>query len=346
MLNLPSKALLYRDWKYSKWFMLLIFFELFVVYIKGFLEYNQVMGPRIVTFYSSGRYLAGILLLVITIAFMSAVLFTYERKRSVYTLTASMPFKRKEIVVSKWFVGVYNIFVPHFCIYVIMNALLITNFCWKKYFFEVTQWFILYLLMSFCILGFILMAQSLNGSALFGSFLAMLLIIAPFSLLYLWYGLNIHYNSVILTPHYLQGILNSGINESLVKFISIFIGISFDPHSDLSQYLFIQNHFWFWLRCLSFLGLGVLFYILSIKLFQKSKFEKTGYLTTVGAFEKLYKIIMAYITGFLLNYIFSTTITPEYFFRPDTTILFCVIIPVPLYFILGRGIKAYNKRLT
>ncbi|MFZ5988967.1 MAG: ABC-2 transporter permease [Bacillota bacterium] len=340
MLNLPSKALIYRDWKYSKWFILLLFLELFIFCIPGLVFQREFGEPSIDMIYHNG--LNVLFYTSVTLALMSVVLFNYDRRLSSYTLAASMPFKRSEIITSKWLVGFYNIAISYFSIYVLMNVMLILNFCWKRYFFDITRWTLVSMLMSFCILGFILMAQSLNGSAIFGVFMTALFAFLPASLIFILYRIFYGHYSQYIIPGFLKPIKESGI------ILNIFEGALFLLGTDLmNQSVFhslMQSNLGFIIKGLVFIGLTIIFYILSLGIFKKNKFEMSGYITALGNMGKIYKLSMAYSLCLFMFVAYCFSINGGYIFNPDLVIFFCVILPVPFYFIMDKVIKLYNKR--
>ncbi|MCX7748759.1 MAG: hypothetical protein N2645_18015 [Clostridia bacterium] len=352
MKKLPSKALIYRDWKVSKWFMLLLFFELFFFFMPDFIVNTENTPPTLRSLNEFLRYPYAFFFLMITIALMSATLFFYDRKLSNYTLAASMPFQRHEIIKSKWLVGIYNLFIPCVSMYVVMNAMLIINFCWKAFFIHITKWFFLMLLFQFCIFGFVTLAQSLNGSAVFGSLVTMLLAAFPFTILYQIYGiLSIYYGLLGATGSEFERPIVSAAIQNLfeMKWFSNFIRYSESYLFGDTFHKFISdmNLFQFFLIMVFLFALILLFYFLSWKFFRKSHLEKTGSLTTTGNFDKLYKIVMAYSAGFLIHkiYFIFTSSTPLGY-RPDFIILFSLLLPIPLYFLIGYLIKHYNKRFS
>lgn len=112
-MKLINKALLYRDWKYSKWFIPILFLEIFRIIIPSFSrdEYGRIVLD---IFMNKSNGLGGTVLTALTLAVMASVLFSFDRNFTSYSFSASMPFSRREIVISKWLVGFYNVFFPVF----------------------------------------------------------------------------------------------------------------------------------------------------------------------------------------------------------------------------------------
>lgn len=330
-MKLPGKALLYRDFKYSKWFMLLLFLELFVLFLlPDFVFFNRRSYPKLFLFESMNRYMITLPVITLTIVLLSSSLFYYDRKLVNYTLAASMPFSRNKMITSKWCVGLYIIFVPFFAVYIFMNALLITNFCWQMFFIDITKWFILCLSVSLCIFGFVMMFQSLNGSAITGSIMTLLFAAFPFSLLYPLLGITISHYRNITPPRLIEQVFLRPIGQLYSQIVNYRINISIFKAISL---------------CIVFVSLAAAFYFLSVLIYKKGRYENTGCITMLIAFEKLYKAILSYYAGFFVLVILSIFST-RYAFRPDIAIACCVVLPIPLYLATGKAIKLYSKRLV
>ncbi len=327
-MKLPGKALFYRDWKYSKWFVPLISFEMFLIFfVPAVLSERYGRALEFNPFSAAGNYIALFLLVFPTVILMSLCLFYYDRKLTCCSLSACMPFSRDEIITCKWVVGLYNIVLSYLSIYVLMNAALIFNFCWGRLFPDITKWFILCLTVTICFFGFVVLLQSFSGSAVVGSIMTLLLAAAPFSILYSIYGIfNIHYTSARI-PRILEPFLVKLYWENVyTKINSIKLNI---PESLVILILG--------------LGLTCVFYFLSLKLFKKTRLEMTGCLTAIRGADKLYRIVLSYYAGFFLLVLYNLVFQRSAF-RPDILVLCCIILPIPLYFVTGKAIRIYNKR--
>lgn len=349
MIKLPSKALLYRDWRNSRWFIPLLALELLFTRDGALISQGERFRPILNLGMEMKAFFLFFFIISVTIALMSAVLFHYDRKWPDLALAAGMPFTREEILTSKWVVGVYNITVAYLFVFVLMNGMLIYNFCWTNFFTDIFKWFAVYLLMALCIFGFVLLAQSANGSALPGSILTVVCGAFPFTVIYVLYGaFYTHYNTgsigevQILVPGYLKGIVESGVFMVPVKAVAgLFLvdcSLGLDPSVTQSTGGFIA-------RVLFFSALTFLFYILSLRTFRKSRYERVGRFTTVGAFEKIYGVVLSYTVGFLALMAYSLVVSEKTALRADSVIFFCVIIPILLYFVTGWILRQYDKRI-
>ncbi|OPZ94438.1 MAG: hypothetical protein BWY74_00562 [Firmicutes bacterium ADurb.Bin419] len=351
MKKLINKALLYRDWKYSKWFIPVLFLELLWVYIPIFLQRNEY--GRIILYDmmypDTGR---GIVIYVFfTLTVMASVMFTFDRSTISCSFAASMPFTKKEIIASKWFVGFYNIFVACISVYVIENVILILDHNWAENFVLITLSSVSNMLYLLFILGFILMLQSINGTVFVGGLISLVFAAVPGTLIYLIRNVYSRYNEIFLMPSFIKN-----TSDFVWKFIVLlmdFLGLDTISDISTSDFLYssgmidLQKYMSYWtpIKIIIYLAAVVLMFIVSVKLFCKSKFELNGRITTVVGCNRLYKAIMAFYAGFLIHAVYLL-VAGRIAFRPDIVIVSCVIIPVPFYFIMGKIIKIYNKRFS
>ncbi len=348
MMKLPNKALLYRDWKYSKLFMPILFLELlYFIFVADIIFLYQDASNKMIV----------LIFMFITILGMSVTLFNYDRKLSNYTLVASMPFTRNEIMKSKWLVGLYNIIIPFLTVYVLANIILILRYSWKTDIPFVTKILSGDMLTAFMMFGFVMLIQSMNGSSLFGVFTTALFATFPLSLVYLIYGVFLGYYGAAgnLIPDYLAPLASSNILEIIFGGVWFLFGIEFGDVSYMfspEYYTYMGSMPFFVLKVFLLFLITVLFFVLSSKVYSQNKFEENGSISTVGKLERLYKIVMAYFIGFIIHQVyFNIVIGPSLGLyktgiRPDAVILCCVLIPIPLYFVMGKLIDVYNKRFS
>ena len=339
-----NKALIYRDWKYTKWFIPIIFAVLFFANIPFIISENSYADIIVNDFgYNLGSWIVAAVLLI-----MVSLMFSFDRNLSSYSLAASMPFTRKEIILSKWFVGVYNILIPYCSIYVILNMMLIVNNCWLDKIGFLTFSIVFNLMFLLCVFGFFLMIQAINGTVFLGSFLSALFIAIPYSFVHIIHNIYIFYQGRYIVPSIIVN--TQKVTNSVLAFVTYILNLNPLIDDDRMNYLkqnpvdelmgYVKYGY-----CLKYIGLA--FYIvsllilfkLSIKFFSKSKLEINGHITSVEGVTKIYKLVLAYYTVYLLNTIFAGI-----FFRLDFVILFYLVLPIPLYFLMGKIIAKYNRR--
>ncbi len=351
MKKLINKALLYRDWKYSKWFIPILILELSWIYVPEFFQRNQYGRLSINQFMDSDKLSGATIILSLTLMVMASVLFSFDRNSASYSFAASMPFNRREITLSKWLVGFYNIFFAWFSVYVIENILLILNHVWGEYFVHITYNFIVNLLVLFFILGFFLMLHSINGTVFVGSLISLVFAAVPSTFIYLLDGIYTRYDKVYIVPSFIKnsfyfimkllGMIRSFVGLSVIGDMSSIHIPGLGEMGGTEEYI----PYWTLIKIVLYIATIVLMFIISSKLFEKSRLELNGRITTVESCNKLYKTIIAFYAGFLMHTILLM-ITGEIAFRPDIVIIFCIIIPVPVYFLTGRVVKIYNRRFA
>jgi hypothetical protein len=344
MIRLTGKALIYRDFKTSFWFVPILFVELLLVYSWEFII-DKGAGLEISSFDYS-RTIAALIIVSFTMLLMSAVLFHYEKRFTYHTLCASMPFSKSEIIISKWLVGVYNIAISFSAFYVVLNCLLIRNYMWKRLIIDTTKLYITAMLVAIFIFGLMLLLQSANGSTWLGSFITFLCAAVPVTVLSVIYGVYRKYLfGDLLTPGFLDGHLFKNICYKLYKGIFFMMGMDFDIFYPLG-YSYKPNAPGIgetFVRCLVYIALIVFVFLISLFIFKKSRYEKMGHIASVGGMEKFYRAVISYSSSFLV-FVLVSIIGGD--MRLDLAVLFCVIIPILLYLVLGRVIRRYNSRMS
>ncbi len=321
-----NKALLYKDRKYGKWFFPILTLELFMLFGINLLYFLDMGQPKIKIYLDQlPTHIVTLFIITVTLIFMSSILFRFERKTSTYTFASSLPFKREEIITSKWMVGLYNIILSYFLVYSIMNIQLIINFCWDKYFDDITIWFIVYTSLSILIFSFIMFIQSMNGSILSGSVLVMIFGVFPFTLVFLIANCYSNY----FTSLFLSNLLGSKISPNF-DFMMLNVYRAYSSIKDLSGGL-LGIPFAIMALSIVLLIISFIFFRLSRIMFAKNRFERVGKLAVVPKFERFIRPMLFYYLGFILTlisaFVFNNT---KYFFRIDIVIVFCLILPIVL----------------
>ncbi|MDQ2087775.1 hypothetical protein RBH29_15195 [Herbivorax sp. ANBcel31] len=348
-----KKALLYRDWKYSKWFILpltLIFLynstsSLFGLHDETPRNYRQLgdfLGPEMLY----------IFLVFFTLTFMSFVLFYPDRKPLNYTFSASLPFKRKDIILSKWLTGFFNILSAHFIIYILANVGLILTYSWKTDFINLTRVLLIDFLTIIFMFGFLMMIQSLKTSPTLGVATATVIAAFPLSLMYWFSCITTHYyTQYFFIPDLLKSFFNSSFFNILLGGVWKLFGFNIRFHTSslfnvsTDYYHFGEVNANFFLRVFALILLTIAFYHFSKKAYEKNNFEENDQVTTFKNLSPLFKILGLYYISFIIHQILSS-VSSEYtlrLFAPDIVLLFCVIIPLLAYFILIKTSKFYNN---
>lgn len=342
-----NKALIYRDWKYTKWFIPIIFVVLFFNMLTIISEKSY--GNLIV---SEFGYNIGTWGVVVVVLIMVSVMFAFERNLSSYSLSASMPFTRKDIILSKWFVGVYNILIAYCSMYIILNIMLILNNCWLEKIGFITFSIIFNLMFLLCVFGFFVMIQAINGTVFLGSFISALFMAIPYSFIHIISNVYSFYQNRYIVPSiiansqkplniilaYVMYLLNINplIDAETMKYLKQY------PIGELMTYV-KYTYFWKSIALAIYVVSLIIIFKLSIKFFSKSKLEINGRITTVEGVNKIYKLVLAYYTGYMFHILFAG-IFDGAVSRLDFVVLFYLVIPIPLYFLMGKIIAKYNRR--
>lgn len=354
-----NKALLFRDWKYSKWFIPILILELFLFNIMDLINKDQF--GRVYASYMPS--LSEIAVIAVTLIIMASVMFAFDRNFQSYSLAASMPFTKREIIVSKWLVGFYNVSIAYFVIFTVMNVLLITNNCWEEYFGFCAYGFICNYLFALCIFGVVLMIQSMSGSVIGGSLFSVLFAAVPYTFIYFIEGIYTRYSSMIIVPKFIEKSSNTASEiltflKSLLGFgsLSNFSGImaeEIDPtvsmyglmNEMINYYGYTRYWVEAWARIIIYTLAILLAFVISLKIFNKSKTELNGKIMHTKRLSRVYKAVIAYYIGFGI-WILTRVFVGNTAFRLDYVIVLCLISPILFYFLIGKIIKIYNKHFA
>lgn len=86
----------------------------------------------------------------------------------------------------------------------IENIILILNHNWGEHFLTITYSYIAYLLFLFCILGFILMVQSMNGTVFVGGLISIVFAAIPITIMHIIENIYMRYNEMFIVPSFIK----------------------------------------------------------------------------------------------------------------------------------------------
>ncbi|WFD09516.1 ABC-2 transporter permease [Tepidibacter hydrothermalis] len=299
MKNVFNKALLYKEVKSAKWITLIMVISIFTYKTMYLMNYERrlkilehVRTPQLkphlfnISFFSTNGDQVIMLLAVILLA---TILFKSERQTETYSFIASMPFKRKDIIKTKWFVGSCSIFISFF-----INAILISIIFHTKYkniaiedsSYIIFQWALINILTYISIFTMILFTQTLMGQNVAASIVGSIVMFFPTGLLEMI--------RQILRVNFIYSYWADSIGTKLVEFTPYFINtvsctyIPSGNESDLYNNYFYeyQNYF---TKIVVLIILIVLFYNLAIYIYKINKLENSGNLIMFSSLEPVFK---------------------------------------------------------
>ncbi|KNY27457.1 hypothetical protein Bccel_2728 [Pseudobacteroides cellulosolvens ATCC 35603 = DSM 2933] len=343
------------------WFIPIIFAELFAFYgidiIRGY-PTEQLYGLR-------NMIIIGII--SITLIAMSSVLFNIDRKTSSASIVVCIPYSENHVLLNKFLVGAYNIVAAFFMAYVAFNIILISQFCWKANFVELTIWTITTLLMYLFIFSFIMMVQSSCNSTWFGTLMTILVTALPVVIMALIFSQYFRYHLQSIDEYFLPvfpGFLPKSLLEGTIQSVFIlilaFFGLSSKYYSFNSIYYssdaynnyspsygtlladrFYCNITFDFIRCAVYIILTIGFIYAAAIIYRKNAAGKTNRFTGITWIEKLFKLIISFYIGCLMLYLIALNIG---FVRLDFIIVFTLIVPIFIYkFVLPKSEKLFSN---
>jgi len=190
MKKIINKALFYKEWMNVRWITLftivmLLYFKVYSVkavinqklYVRASSWFNNVL-------YTNGYYQIIIVFIVIILAL---VLFIGEKTSETQGLIASMPFRRKEIILNKWIVGVVSLTISFTTAYVFLSLLYVANInsinTLLNPYSDIVKWFFMNTVQYICIFSFMMLIQSIMGNLIVSGIVGGILLLVPVYLL-------------------------------------------------------------------------------------------------------------------------------------------------------------------
>lgn len=314
MKSVFNKALLYKEIKSAKWISLTMLFSIFMCKTMHLMDYEgrlkrfrYMIGDAKenlfnVAFLGNGEYLVIMVFLVIILA---TILFKNERQNETYPFIASMPFKRKDIIKTKWFVGSFSIFISFF-----INAILISIIFYTKYKnistddsgYIIFQWALINILTYISIFTMILFAQTLMGQNIAASIVGSIVIYLPTGFWLMMSQIlraNINSYSDYTIRYRLMEFNPYSINNPTYTLLDS-VSNSLD-HYYIAEY---QNYF---SKIIILLILIVLFYNLAVYFYKKNNLENSGNLMMFSSLNPVFKWGLSISLGLFTATIVSST---------------------------------------
>ena len=315
MKSLLNKALIYMEWKNSKINLAVLSFQivfLLLVFFGNQFIYENEWGERSLHVFENEPVLGAVFYVVVCMLILMTALSYYPlRKNTSYTLIASMPFKREEIIRAKWLFGILEIVLPFTLIYIIMNLSLVFNYYWTEGFMQISMWFIASVLLYTEIYSFLLMTYSFCGSIVAGSIISFLSIFS-------------------LVAFYIMDSISSGIPQYLIE--------------GKLYVLLINEGDFFLAGCSLLIIFSIVFYKLAIYGFRKNEFEKNGDLLAFKGGGVLLRVLISYyMSYFLFGILYSN------FLYKNDELCACLLmfagLPAMFYLVIGNLSPRFIQRI-
>ncbi|MCY6370132.1 ABC transporter permease [Clostridium ganghwense] len=268
------------------------------------------------------------------------VLFRSERQNKTYGLLASMPFKRKDIIVTKWYMGMLSIFISCFIGFIALSVFYISNIKYIQDSYSIVlKWSLLHMLMYMSIFTILFFVQTLMGQNITGSIVGVIIIFVPFFILSIISSLIQVYAGLSWKDKIIINIDRIARKLNLYDFNRTeWIEVSKDKVSKEFTYYgdhyFIYNNYNF--KIIALLIILCIFFALSIYAYKRNAFEKNGNLILFSALEPVFKYGVAICSGLWLSAIFGLGYADN---NKIVIGIFLVIGSVVGYFISNKAIK-------
>ncbi|WP_341458681.1 ABC-2 transporter permease [Clostridium tetanomorphum] len=320
--------MIYKEWRNAKWISLLILLDLIIFKIinvtsslNNLKSYKQSILERAAEHsnYSIMNYnlykkywfnnslnefepwIFGVIILTIVLAI---ILFQSERNGSTYSLIASMPFKRSEVIKTKWLTGMLAITLPFIITFVVISVFYFINLKWmiEQPFSLILNWLFINIFTCIAIFSFIFFIETIMGQNISAAIVGSLILTAPSGCLSIINEFIITHIQNPLTYSLIikeintisQNILLYTSSKPTFKFDELVIG---DNH--IQQHYYIYYNYGLKIVVLLFL-IGIT-YLLSIYCYNKNQFEMNGYLVLFKPFEYILKFGVAICLGLLCS---------------------------------------------
>lgn len=317
MKNYLNKALFYREWKNMMPLSLMFLFQTFLLVIMPFINtvqniqeaiskgiYNDSYKYFFYDFFISGGPAQAMALG--TSILIGTFIIGIDIMGRKYDLLNSMPFKREEIIITKWIIAALTAIIPMVLSFIVMSVVYSGNKDILKDYMDgnmIFQWFLINTLAYLFIVTFIMLIQSLSGKNILGGVVGSIFLILPMGLTILIDGF---FSVLALNPN----ILSQEHYFNIMKKVEA-IGIN----SSLGIYnLNLSDEYMFSIYGKSaVLAIAILvLFILLIYSFKKIPLERNGYIVIFRPLEMIFKVGVSVCFGLLGGLITSQMLKEHY----------------------------------
>ncbi|AVP60072.1 ABC transporter permease [Clostridium botulinum] len=358
MKSLFRNPLFYKEWKSSKWICLLMTLILFwdkpnsVLNQISYQKYSMLIDKNFVLDkmwfnqcllgWNSGKQ---ILILGVIVLFC-ILLFKGEKQDSTCDLLHSMPFTRKDIIVSKIKVGILTIIIPFLINFIILTFFYFNN---KSYiassYLDIPKFYSINLLFYLFFFMFLVFMQSLVGQYFAATIIAPITLYVPYIVVGYIVDLirlsqNLQYESPRLMALekfvrniYIYGIADTKGLERIEK----------TPNGEKirNTYKFIYENFD--IKIMVLIVLIVVFSILAVIIYNKVKLERINQLIIFKPVETAFKLGVGICVGMIFSQMFGYPKGPEPVTNMPLIYITLLIGTIIGYFISKLVIKFCSK---
>lgn len=358
MKSLFKDPLFYKDWKSSKWICLLMTLILFwtkpnsVFNSLNSLKHTMLIDKNFVLDkmwfnqfllgWNSGKDIP----ILAIIALLCILLFKGEKQDSTCDLLHSMPFTRKDIILSKIKVGILTITIPFLINFIIITFFYFNN---KPYigslYSDIPKFYSINLLFSLFFFMFLVFMQSIVGQYFAASIIGPIALFVPYiAATYVGDLIRLSQNLQYETPR-MMGVDIFVRNMHIYGIVDTKSLERFENRPDGEQirntYKFIYENFD--IKIMILIVLIVVFYILVVIIYKKVKLERVNKLIIFKPVETMFKWGVAICVGMIFSQIFGYPNAPGEVANMPLIYTTLVIGTVIGYFISKLALKFFNR---
>ncbi|ABK62220.1 ABC-2 transporter permease [Clostridium novyi] len=337
MKNYFNKALFYKEWRNIRAIAIIFYLQVLSMIIMPFINtidsikecrnYGDMSQSQIFAMNKQSlfRHLENrdtfVLMAILIIAIATCVV-GYDLIGRKYDILSSMPFKKKEIIFTKWLSIFITMIVPlaigYFIIYAVylMNINLLGSYVTSR---MILTWICMNLLVSIFILTFIMLIQCLSGICGLGGIVGAIFLILPI-------GLSMLVNEIIsLYGFSKDSTYFQGIQDKIVDICSSLTPSSYcfrivyeiPDHNESYNYytnMYYSNRYCIpnKFKILILIIATIITFALMIYAFNRFKLEKIGNIIAFKPLEPIFKIGVSVCFG-LLGAAFTSSITSSHY---------------------------------
>ncbi|MCY6355258.1 ABC-2 transporter permease [Clostridium sp. ZS2-4] len=363
MKKIWRNPLVYKEWKSVRWITLLMTLSIFFTKIMSVMSrlkwikeietsgeiFGRPIAPKDFPLYTKYWFNQALLdydneMFVFStigcLVLLVVVLFRSERQNKTYELLASMPFKRKDIIVTKWYMGMLSIFISCFIGFIALSMFYTSNIKYIQDSYSIVfKWSLLHMLMYMSIFTILFFIQSVMGQNIAGSIVGAIIIVVPFFILTMISELIRVYAGLSWKDKIIRDIDAVANNLNLYDFSRtewIQVG-NYKIREELGCY---ADHYCIYnnynLKIIALLIIMCIFFALSVYAYKRNAFEKNGNLILFSALESVFKWGVAICLGLLLCGVFGIGYADN---DKIVTGIFLVIGTALGYFTANKAIK-------
>ncbi|WMJ81783.1 ABC transporter permease [Clostridium sp. MB40-C1] len=352
MKKLCNNALFYKDWRTSKWISIIMTISLFWFKtigafgysnsLKQFMSIDKKFIPSKMWF---NEYLLvnnrdAYMVSLILAALLVVLLFKGEKQNSTCDILHFMPFKRKEIILSKIKVGFIAIIIPFLVNFIIMNLVYLKS---KSYigssYLDIPKFYFINLLMCLFFFIFLVFIQTLVGEYLRSTIIAPIILITPYVLVKYLLVLAESTLTHSIYPK-LWKLENFSSNLNIYDIVSTnnvaMNKVWKNGEWIYSNYKYVYESFS--IKILVMIFLIIVFSLLSVTIYNRLKVENINQLIMFKPAEKIFNLGVAIGVGIVISIMFGMNT------KSITTIYITLLLGIAMgYFISKLMIKLFSR---